>query len=87
MRAFVVIMSGLLLAAPGLARASEDGASTNGTQPSPAPTQSTNSSSSTAGEDGERQICRRVETNTGSRVPWRRLCMTERQWRAYNRQN
>lgn len=35
----------------------------------------------------DRQICRRVETNTGSRVPFRRLCMTEREWRAYNRQN
>lgn len=87
MRAFVFVMSGLLLATPGLARASEDGATTNGTQPSQTTSQTTNSSSSTAGDDNERQICRRIETNTGSRVPWRRVCMTERQWRAFNRQN
>ena len=39
------------------------------------------------GADDERQICRRIETNTGSRVPFRRVCMSEREWRAYNRQN
>ena len=31
----------------------------------------------------ERRICRRVETNTGSRVPFRTLCLTERQWEDY----
>ena len=87
MKAFVVVISSLLLAAPGLAQASEDNATTNGTQPSQTATPANNSSSAVAGEDGERQICRRVDINTGSRVPWRRLCMTERQWRAYNRQN
>jgi len=87
MRGFVVVMSGLLLATPGLAQASEDGAATNGTQPTQTATQTTNSSSATAGDDNERQICRRIDTNTGSRVPWRRVCMTERQWRAFNRQN
>ena len=87
MRAFVVVISGLLLAAPGLAQASEDNATTNATQPSQTATPPNNSSSAVAGEDGELQICRRVETNKGSRVPWRRLCMTERQWRAYDRQN
>ena len=35
----------------------------------------------------DRQICRRIETNTGSRVPHRRVCMTEREWQAFNRQN
>jgi hypothetical protein len=85
MRAFVVAISCLLLVGPGLAQASEDSATTNGTQPSSTATQGNNSSSTVAGEDGERQICRRVETNTGSRVPWRRLCMTEREWRVYNR--
>jgi len=44
-----------------------------------------NGEAAEAGDD--RQICRRVETNTGSRVPFRRICMTEREWRAYNRQD
>lgn len=88
MRAFFVAISGLFLAAaPGLAQASEDGATSNSTQQTQTGTQTGNSSSATRGTDDERQICRRVETNTGSRVPWRRICMTERQWQAYNRRN
>jgi len=35
----------------------------------------------------DRQICRRIETNTGSRVPFRRVCMTEREWRVFNRRD
>ena len=87
MRAFVVVISSLLLAAPGLAQASEDSAPANGAQPSQTATPTGSSPSTTAGDDAERQICRRVDTNTGSRVPWRRLCMTEREWRVYNRQD
>ena len=44
---------------------------------------------STAGEaeGGERRICRRVETATGSRMSYRRMCMTADQWRNFNRNN
>ena len=35
-------------------------------------------------EDGERRICRRLES-TGSRNASRRLCLTAREWREYNR--
>ena len=88
MKAFVVVISGVLLAAPGPAQASDDNATSNGSQPSSQATELPGDSpSSEAEENGERRICRRVETNTGSRVPWRRVCMTERQWRVYNRHN
>ena len=85
MRAFVVAISCILLAAPGLAQASEDNATANGSQPSQTATSTANSGSSTAGQDDDRQICRRIETNTGSRVPHRRVCMTAREWEIFNR--
>ena len=87
MRAFVVAISGLLLAAPGLAQASEDSVPTNASQPSPGSPPMGNAGPSTGGQDPERQICRRIETNTGSRVPHRRVCMTEREWRIFNRRD
>jgi hypothetical protein len=37
--------------------------------------------------DPDRRICRRIEVNTGSRVPHRLVCMTQRQWQAQRRQN
>ena len=36
-------------------------------------------------EDGERRICRRVETDSASRMATRRLCLTARQWRDHQR--
>jgi len=86
MRALVVVISGFLLSAPGLAQASDNSTTTSGAQRQPA-TATDTSTSSEEGGDSERQICRRIETNTGSRVPWRRVCMTEREWRIFNRQN
>ena len=35
-------------------------------------------------EDGERRICRRLQ-ETSSRNASRRVCMTAREWRDYNR--
>lgn len=34
---------------------------------------------------GERRICRNVETASGSRMAYRRMCMTAQQWRNFNR--
>ena len=36
-------------------------------------------------EDEDRRVCRRVETNTGSRVPHRLVCLTASEWRARER--
>ena len=80
MKAFAIVVSGLLLATPAWAQASDQGAP-------PADAQAPENAASPRTRDGEeRRICRRVETNTGSRVPFRRLCLTEREWEAYRRQ-
>lgn len=61
--------------------------------PAPTPSEQTTESTAGGGAQGEaqaetpadpnRRVCRRVETNTGSRVPFRTICLTERQWQTY----
>ena len=87
MKALVAVISGLLLSAPLSAQASDgnSGNQSTGTQES-APERTQNGGESADAEtptDPNRRICRRVETNTGSRVPFRTMCLTERQWRSY----
>ena len=76
MRALAVVISGLLLATPAFAQPTGDASSNGGSDPA------TNSTASAPEEDPNRRICRRVDTNTGSRVPYRLICMTAREWRA-----
>ena len=84
MKAYVVLLSGLLLMTPAAAQTSD---SDSGSQQ---PAQS-GGNAGNQDEDSRanpnRRICRKVETNTGSRVPFRRLCLTERKWEAYRREN
>ena len=85
MKAFAVVISGILLATPAFAQASDVTASDNEQASSDQSRDNPNGTS--ASNEEERRICRRVETNTGSRIPFRRLCMTERQWEDYRRRN
>ncbi len=41
-------------------------------------------SASGQSEDSERRICRRIDA-TSTRMPSRRLCLTAREWRDFNR--
>ena len=52
-------------------------------------TETSENAASTAGDatGAERRICRRVETATGSRMSYQRMCMTAEQWRNFNRNN
>ena len=85
MKAFALLISGLLLATPAFAQAADGNAADDGQAPS---TQSRdNSSGTTASDQEERRICRRVDTNTGSRVPFRTVCLTERQWEERRRRD
>jgi hypothetical protein len=89
MKAFAVLISGLLLAAPAFAQTSAEFTSGSGsgtstaTAPADAPEQA---STAPADETGERRICRKIENASGSRTNFRRLCMTAAQWRTFNRQ-
>ena len=89
MKAFVVVISGLLLAAPAVAQVNNGGTvSGSGASLSTGSSELPEGASEEAGGEGEnRRICRRVETASGSRMSYRRLCMTARQWRDFNRNN
>ena len=85
MKAFALVISGVLLATPAFAQAADGSATDNGQAST---TQSRDNSSATADSDQEeRRICRRVDTNTGSRVPFRTVCLTERQWEERQRRD
>jgi|RhiMethySRZTD1v2_1073278.scaffolds.fasta_scaffold2817307_1 hypothetical protein len=89
MKSLVVVITGLLLATPALAQGEGGGSTGSGGQMAAETTETPENGASTAGEGegGERRICRRVETPTGSRMPYRRMCMTADQWRSFNRNN
>ncbi len=89
MKAFVVVISGLLVAAPAFAQVNGGGTMTgSGASISSSQTNLPEGASDAEGGEGEnRRICRRVETASGSRMSFRRMCMTARQWRDFNRNN
>lgn len=82
----VALLSVALLASPALAQSSDgvmagSGAVLEGGT-GDAPEGAAESGSN---EDGERRICRRVETDTSSRMTTRRVCLTAREWRQQQR--
>lgn len=88
MKAFVVFFSGLLMAAPVFAQGSSEVSTGNGGGASAERSAAQeDSSTSSEGEGGDRRICRRIETASGSRMSYRRLCMTADQWRTFNRRS
>lgn len=80
MKALVLLVSGLIVAAPAVA---QDGGATGGDSQ---PTAARSDASETPA--AERRICRQVEAHTGSRLNGKRkVCMTAREWRDYDRGN
>ena len=84
MKFLAVALPALLLASAAAGAELDASSSAAGTE-AVTPVEQSASAQAEAAED--RQICRRIETNTGSRVPHRRVCMTEREWLAFNRQD
>lgn len=82
MRFAVVALSALLAASPALAlnpSASTGGASVISTKEGPQ-----GPSEAGVDENGERRICRRIESSA-NRTSARRVCLTEREWRDHDR--
>jgi len=85
MRVFVAFASVALLATPAFAQGSNGAVSGSAGELS---TQNdTPESTGQAGQnaDGERRICRRVETGSQSRMTYRRVCRTAEEWRTTQR--
>lgn len=88
MKTFVVLISGILLASPALAQTSAGSMSASVADPT-----ERNDAPETRGEsgersaDGERRICRRVDSDPSSRLSARRVCRTAAEWRQVQRSN
>jgi hypothetical protein len=83
MRTAVFAMAALVMAAPAAfaqPQTGSGGAVATGSNGLP---QSTGAAGTTA--DGQRRICRRIEVESSSRMSIRRVCMTAREWKAYER--
>lgn len=88
MKVPVLLVSAMLLSAPTLAQTSGGVMSGSGALlGSGSDASSEGSSQSGETEDGERRICRRVATDSASRMATRRLCLTAREWREHQRRN
>jgi hypothetical protein len=85
MKMIVAFASVALLAAPAFAQSGNGGVS--GSAGELATQNETPESTGNAGQgaDGERRICRRVETGSQSRMTYRRVCRTAQEWRAAQR--
>ena len=88
MRLIVALISSALVAAPAFAQTAGGvmGGSGAGLTEHPGPSEN----NADAGEpgtapNGERLICRRINTTTGSRLRTRKVCRTAQQWRAEQR--
>ena len=88
MKAFAVLISGLLLASPAFAQPtpgpSEAGATT-GLSEQGGGAATDNGNPGATPSDADRPICRRVIADPSSRMGNRRVCMTAAQWRESQR--
>ena len=91
MKAFVIVISGLLLSSAASAQTNEGDMSGSTAAIASGATEASDDATANADESqaqaAERRICRRVEMGTGSRTSARRMCMTAAQWRNFNRGN
>ncbi len=84
MRKLLIAVTALLVSAPAMAQpqAGNGGAATTGRGNAPLP-QTTSEGS--AGAEGERRSCRQIDVNSTTRMRSRRVCMTTREWREFDR--
>jgi hypothetical protein len=85
MKVLVALISGLLVASPVYAQGGGTTVSGSGGELSTQTDTPESSGQGGQGADGERRICRRVETGSQSRMTYRRVCKTAEEWRAAQR--
>jgi len=81
MKAFVAAMSLLVLSSPALAQDGPRGGLDRGADSTPSDSARTGDSNA----QGERLICRVINTSSTSRMASRRVCRTAEQWREASR--
>jgi hypothetical protein len=81
MKRLILVASCLLLASPSLAQ------ETSGSQADRTPSSQSGSTAGGTQSEDDRVVCRRLQADTGSMIGSRRVCMTKREWREYERNN
>ena len=86
MKALIALISGALLAAPALAQtmSGPTGSGAGLAADNQEMAESTGPSNERT-TDGERRICRRIDTGIGTRMAYRRVCRTAAEWRRIQR--
>ncbi|HYD11808.1 MAG TPA: hypothetical protein VEC11_03075 [Allosphingosinicella sp.] len=85
MRVFVALASVALVATPAFAQGGSGAVSGSAGELATQSNTPESTGSGGQGADGERRICRRVETGSQSRMTYRRVCRTAEEWRASQR--
>ena len=83
MKSVILVASSFLLASAGFAQ----GGTSSGSDRRPSSQSGQTSGGAPVNED-DRIVCRRIQADTGSMIGGnRRVCMTKREWREYERNN
>jgi hypothetical protein len=82
MKAYVVAFCGILLTTSALAEPAGTAGGSSAEPSTPTATPESANHGSDRAQDGQRQICRRIEADTSSRLGSRRACHTAEEWRA-----
>jgi hypothetical protein len=85
MKMYVAFASVALIAAPAFAQGGSGAVSSSAGELSTQNDTPESTGQSGQGADGERRICRRVETGSQSRMTTRRVCRTAEEWREAQR--
>lgn len=85
MKMFVAFASVALVASPVFAQSGSSSVSGSAGELSSQNETPESTGPNGQGADGERRICRRVETGSQSRMTYRRVCKTAEEWRATQR--
>ena len=81
MKMFVAFASVALLASPAFAQGGSGAVSGSAGELSTQGDTPESTGQGGQGADGQRRICRRVETGSQSRMTYRRVCRTAEEWR------
>ncbi len=85
MKMVVALISGFLIGAPAFAQSGTGSVSGSGGELATQNDTPESTGNGSQGADGERRICRRIETGSQSRMTTRRVCRTAEEWRESQR--
>ncbi len=84
MRTVILAISSLVIATPAMAQPQSASGASVATGQANLPEVSSEAGTTA---DGQRKVCRRIETDSTSRMATRRVCLTASEWREFDRNN